>query len=251
ISQRSVYPHIDVEACTEHGVLVCSNMSGGVSHAASEMTWALMLAALRDIPRQMESLRAGGWQTGVGKSAHGRQIGILGYGRIGGQVADYADAFGMKVVIWGSKKGRARAAADGRIVAASREEFFATSDVVSLHVRLKPATRGMITAADLAMMKPGSVLVNTSRAGLIEDGALLDALNAGRPGMAAIDVFDEEPISWANDPLATHPNLIGTPHIGFVTEDEFEIQFADIFDQVVAWRDGAPINMINPEAAAS
>lgn len=251
ISQRSVYPHIDVEACTEHGVLVCSNMSGGVSHAAAEMTWALMLAALRDIPRQMESLRAGGWQTGVGKSAHGRQIGILGYGRIGGQVADYADAFGMKAVIWGSEKGRARAAADGRIVAASREEFFATSDVVSLHVRLKPATRGMVTAADLAMMKPGSVLVNTSRAGLIEEGVLLDALNAGRPGMAAIDVFDEEPISWVNDPLATHPNLIGTPHIGFVTEDEFEIQFADIFDQVVAWRDGAPINMINPEAAAS
>jgi len=137
------------------------------------------------------------------------------------------------------------------IVAASREEFFATSDVVSLHVRLKPATRGMVTAADLAMMKPGSVLVNTSRAGLIEEGALLDALNAGRPGMAAIDVFDKEPISWADDPLATHPNLIGTPHIGFVTEDEFEIQFADIFDQVVSWRDGAPINMINPEVAAS
>ena len=248
ISQRSVYPHIDVAACTEHGVLVCSNMSGGVSHAAAEMTWALMLSALRDIPRQMASLRAGGWQTGVGRSAHGRQIGIFGYGRIGQQVADYADAFGMTVVIWGSEQGRTRAAADGRQVATSREAFFADSDVVSLHVRLKPATRGMVTAADLAVMKPGSVLVNTSRAGLIEEGALLAGLNAGRPGMAAIDVFDEEPITWADDPLATHPQLIGTPHIGFVTEDEFEIQFADIFDQVVAWRDGAPINMINPEA---
>ena len=251
ISQRSVYPHIDVEACSEHGVLVCSNMSGGVSHAAAELTFALMLAALRDIPRQMTSLRAGGWQTGVGKTAHGRRIGIYGYGRIGRQVADYAEAFGMKVVVWGSEAGRARAASEGRVVADSREAFFAGSDVVSLHVRLKPATRGMVTAADLAMMKPGSVLVNTSRAGLIEEGALLAGLNAGRPGMAAIDVFDEEPITWADDPLATHPNLIGTPHIGFVTEDEFEIQFADIFDQVVAWREGAPINMINPEAVNS
>jgi len=248
ISQRSVYPHIDIEACTAHGVLVCSNMTAGVSHAAAEMTWALMLAALRDIPGQMASLRAGGWQTGVGKSAHGRQLGIYGYGRLGRRVAEYADAFGMKVVVWGSEDGRARAAADGRQVAPSREAFFADSDVVSLHVRLKPATRGLITAADLAMMKPGSVLVNTSRAGLIEAGALLAGLNAGRPGMAAIDVFDEEPVTWANDPLASHPNLVGTPHIGFVTEDEFEIQFADIFDQVVAWRDGAPIHMINPEA---
>ena len=251
ISQRSVYPHIDVDACTEHGVLVCSNMSGDVSHAAAELTFGLMLAALRDIPRQMTSFRAGGWQTGVGKTAHGRQIGIYGYGRIGRQVADYADASGIKVVIWGSEAGRARAAADGRQVADSREAFFADSDVVTLHVRLKPATRGMVTAADLALMKPGPVLVNTSRAGLIEEGALLTGLNAGRPGMAAIDVFDEEPITWVDDPLATHPNLIGTPHIGFVTEDEFEIQFADIFDQVVAWRDGAPINMINPQVINS
>jgi len=246
ISQRSVYPHIDIDACTDNGILVCSNMSATVSHAAAEMTWALMLAALRDIPRQMDSLRRGGWQTGVGKSAYGRQIGIYGYGRIGRQVAQYADAFGMRTVIWGREEGRARAAADGREVADSREAFFATSDVVSLHVRLNATTKGLITAADLAAMKPGSVLVNTSRAGLIAEGALLAALNAGRPAVAAIDVFDQEPVTWADDPLATHPNLIGTPHIGFVTEDEFEIQFADIFDQVVAWRDGAPIHMINP-----
>ena len=249
ISQRSVYPHIDVDACTEHGILVCSNMAGAVSHAAAELTWGLMLAALRDIPNQMASLRAGSWQAGVGKSAHGRQIGIYGYGRIGRQVADYADAFGMKVVIWGSERGLARAAADGRLVAESRETFFATSDVVSLHVRLKPATCGLVTAVDLAGMKSGSVLVNTSRAGLIEAGALKAALDAGHPGKAAVDVFDEEPITWANDPVASHPNLIGTPHIGFVTEDEFEIQFADIFDQVLAWQAGAPINMINPEVA--
>ena len=250
ISQRSVYPHIDVEACADHGILVCSNMTATVSHAAAEMTWALILAAMRDIPAQMASLQAGTWQMGVGKSLHGRQIGLYGYGRIGRQVAHYARAFGMRVVWWGSADGRARAAADGEEVAASREAFFAASDVVSLHVRLKPETRGLITANDLAAMTGESLLVNTSRAGLIEAGALKAALDAGRPGKAAIDVFDEEPITWADDPLATHPRLVATPHIGFVTEDEFEIQFADIFDQVVAWRDGAPINMINPETVA-
>ena len=248
ISQRSVYPHIDVEACTDHGVLLCSNMHAGTSsYAAAEHSFALILAAMRDIPAQMASLQAGTWQMGVGKSLHGRQIGLYGYGRIGRQVAHYAGAFGMRVVWWGSADGRARAAADGEKVAASREAFFATSDVVSLHVRLKPETRGLITASDLAAMTGESLLVNTSRAALIEAGALQAALDAGRPGKAAIDVFDEEPIARADDPLATHPRLVATPHIGFVTEDEFEIQFADIFDQVVAWRDGTPINMINPE----
>jgi len=248
ISQRSVYPHVDVEACTDNGVLLCSNMHGGApSFAAAEHTWALMLAAMRDIPAQMASLHSGQWQMGVGKSVHGRQIGIYGYGRIGKQVAHYAEAFGMKVVWWASDEGRARAAADGHKVAESREVFFATSDVVTLHVRLKPSTMGLITADDLALMGPGSVLVNTSRAGLIAPGALKAALDAGRPGQAAIDVFDEEPITWTDDPLATHPRLVATPHIGFVTEDELEIQFADIFDQVVAWRDGAPIHMINSE----
>jgi D-3-phosphoglycerate dehydrogenase len=251
ISQRSVYPHVDVEACTDHGVLLCSNMHAGApSHAAAEHSFALILAAMRDIPSQMASLQAGSWQMGVGKSLHGRQIGLYGYGRIGRQVAHYARAFGMRVVWWGSESGRANAAADGEEVAASRETFFATSDVVSLHVRLNPETRGLITAADLAAMGGEALLVNTARAGLIEAGALKAALDAGHPGKAAIDVFDEEPITWAEDPLATHPRLVATPHIGFVTVDEFEIQFADIFDQVVAWRDGAPINMINPEAVA-
>ena len=248
ISQRSVYPHVDVDACTDNGVLLCSNMHGGApSFAAAEHTWALMLAAMRDIPAQMASLHAGDWQMGVGKSVHGRRIGIYGYGRIGKQVADYARAFGMDVVWWASEDGRARAAADGQTVAESREAFFSTSDVVTLHVRLKPSTTGLITADDLALMGTGSVLVNTSRAGLIEPGALKAALDAGRPWRAAIDVFDEEPITWTEDPLATHPRLVATPHIGFVTEDELEIQFADIFDQVVAWREGAPIHMINPE----
>lgn len=248
ISQRSVYPHIDIEACTEHGVLVCSNMHAGApSYAASEHTWALILAAMRDIPKQMQSLQRGTWQTGVGKTLRGRTIGLYGYGRIAGQVANYAEAFGMKVLWWASDEGRARAAADGVPLATSREAFFETCDVISLHVRLKPETRGIITPEDLSRMRPNAVLVNTSRAGLIAPGALLDALNNGRPGQAAIDVFDEEPITWADDPLACHPRMVATPHIGFVTEDEIELQFSDIFDQVVAWQAGAPIHMINPE----
>lgn len=249
ISQRSVYPHIDIDACTRRGVLVSSNMhSGTPSFAAAEHTWALIMAVMRDIPAQMQSLRQGQWQMGVGRSLHGRRIGLYGYGRIAKAVANYARAFGMEVVWWGSEDGRARAAADGETVAASRAEFFADSAVVSIHVRMKPETRGIITAADLALMGSDSVFVNTSRAGLIEDGALLAALDAGRPGRAAIDVFDREPITWPNDPLACHPRMIATPHIGFVTEDELALQFSDIFDQLVAWRDGAPIHMINPEA---
>ena len=251
ISQRSVYPHIDIDACTEHGILVCSNMHAGApSHAASEHTWALILAAMRDIPAQMASLQRGKWQIGVGKTLHGRTLGLYGYGRIAKQVASYADAFGMKTIWWSSEDGRARAAADGQVVAESREAFFANCDVISVHVRLKPTTVGLITADDLNQMRSDAVFINTSRAGLIEKGALLAALNAGRPGKAAIDVFDAEPITWADDPLATHPNLVATPHIGFVTEDEFELQFADIFEQIVEWSKDAPIHMVNPEVRA-
>lgn len=247
ISQRSVYPHVDVEACTRNGVLLCSNMHAGTpSFAAAEHTWALILAAMRQLPQQMASLRAGNWQMGVGKTLQGRTLGLMGYGRIAKTVETYAQAFGMNVVWWASDEGRARAQADGKTVAASRQAFFAEPDVISAHVRLKHATKGSITREDLGQMRNDALFVNTSRAGLIESGALLDALNAGRPGMAAIDVFDEEPIKWADDPLATHPNLIGTPHIGFVTEDEFELQFSDIFDQVVAFTQGTPIHMINP-----
>ena len=252
ISQRSVYPHIDIQACTDNGVLVCSNMHAGPpTYAASEHTWALIMAAMRDIPAQMASLQNGGWQIGVGKTLHGRQLGLYGYGRIAKQVAVYAEAFGMDVVWWGSEEGRARAAADGRQVADSREAFFASCDVVSVHVRLKPTTKGIITSSDLENMQKGAVFVNTSRAGLLEEGALLSALNAGRPGKAAIDVFDVEPINWADDPLATHPNLIGTPHIGFVTVDEFQAQFTDIFEQIQCWADGAPIHVVNTELISS
>ncbi len=248
ISQRSVYPHVDVDACTRNGVLLCSNMHKGTpSFAAAEHTWALIMAATRQIPQQMASMQAGNWQMGVGKTLQGRTLGLYGYGRIAKAVEGYAKAFGMDVIWWSSAEGRERAAADGKTLATSREAFFAAPDVVSVHVRLKPSTKGLITRVDLAAMRPDALFVNTSRAGLIEQGAMLAALNAGRPGHAALDVFDQEPITWKEDPLATHPNVTCTPHIGFVTEDEFELQFSDIFDQVVAFNAGKPIHMINPD----
>lgn len=246
ISQRGVWPHVDVEACTDHGVLLCSNKGAeGANYAAAELTFALILSAMRQLPQQMVSAKAGRWQMGVGRTLRGRRLGLYGYGRIGRVVADYARAFGMEVVWWSSDAGRARALADGEMVAENRSAFFADSDVVSLHLRLTPETRGNITAQDLAQMRPRSLLVNTSRAGLIAPGALLSALDAGRPGMAAVDVFENEPLTDPADPLLAHPNLIATPHIGFVTEDEFDKQFADIFEQVNAYADGHPIHMIN------
>ncbi len=248
ISQRSVYPHVDVPACTDHGVLLCSNMHAGTpSYAAAELTWALIMAGMRGLPAQMASAKSGNWQAGVGKTLRGRRLGLYGYGRIARAVAGYGKAFGMEVAWWSSDEGRARARSDGALVAPSREAFFADSDVVSLHVRLKPTTQAIITQSDFAAMQPAALFVNTSRAGLIEPGALLTALNNGRPGTAAVDVFDTEPLTDPADPLLSHPNLIATPHIGFVTEDEFDLQFADIFDQVNAFAQDAPIHMVNPE----
>lgn len=247
ISQRSVYPHIDVDACTRNGVLLCSNMHAGTpSYAAAELTLALILASFRQIPEQVASIRGGIWQMGVGRSLRGRTLGLYGYGRIAKAVAGYADAIGMKVQWWSSEAGRARAEADGVRVAASRDAFFGTSDIVSLHVRLKPDTKGIITADDLAAMRPRSLLVNTSRSGLIVPGAL-EAEIARNRIFAAVDVFDTEPLTDTANPLLTHPNVLPTPHIGYVTEDEFDLQFSDNFDQVNAYSSGEPINMINPQ----
>ncbi|MBD3666273.1 D-2-hydroxyacid dehydrogenase family protein [Sulfitobacter aestuariivivens] len=247
ISQRSVYPHVDVPACTANGVLLCSNMhSDTPSYAAAEHTLALILASYRQIPQQVASLKEGNWQAGVGRTLRGRTLGLYGNGRIAGAVADYARAIGMKVQFWGSEAGRERAAAAGQTVPPSREKFFASSDIVSLHVRLKPDTRGIITAEDLAAMQLRSLLVNTSRSGLIAPGVLEAEIARGRIH-AAVDVFDQEPLVDTSNPLLTHPNVIATPHIGYVTEDEFDLQFADIFDQINAYAAGAPIHVINPE----
>ena len=247
ISQRSVYPHIDIDACTRRGVIVSSNMHADTpSYAAAELTWGLVLAAMRQIPQQMRSLQDGRWQIGVGHTLRGKTLGIHGYGRIGATVAGYGRAFGMKVLVWAREASRDRARHDGYAVAASREAFYEQSDVVSLHMRLVPATRGSVTPADLQRMKPDSVLVNTSRAGLIEPGALVNALRSGPPGMAAVDVFETEPLRDPRDPLLMLPNVVCTPHIGYVTRDEYELQFSDVFDQIVAYAKGHPINVVNP-----
>ena len=249
ISQRSVWPHIDVDACTERGVLVCSNMHAGTpSYATAELTWGLVIAAMRQIPQQMASLRAGNWQCGVGRTLRGKTLGVYGWGRIGGAVAEYARAFGMKVLVWARESSRARAAQDGWDVAESKEELFERCDVVSLHMRLVDATRGIVTEADLRRMKPDALIVNTSRAGLIAPGALVAALRSGRPGMAAVDVYEQEPVLDPNHPLLTMDNVVCTPHLGYVTRDEMEIAFRDIFEQVVAYAAGKPIHMVNPEA---
>ncbi|WP_432842889.1 D-2-hydroxyacid dehydrogenase family protein [Dactylosporangium sp. CA-092794] len=251
ISQFGGYPHIDVAACTRHGVVVSSELSGGgTSHGTAELTWGLLIAAARRIPQQMASLRAGGWQESVGTTLHGKTLGILGYGRIGTAVAGYATAFGLRVVVWSGEESRRRAAADGHAVAESQRALFAGSDAVSLHVKLTDATRGIVTAADLAAMAPSAILVNTSRAGLIEPGALPAALRAGRPGVAAVDVFDAEPLHDPQDPLLSLDNVVATPHIGYVTREDYERQFASAFEQIVAFAGGEPINVVNPEVLA-
>ncbi len=248
ISQRSVYPHIDVDACTKAGVIVSANQHAGLpSFATAELTWGLTLAAMRKIPQQMASLRAGNWQMEIGRSLRDRTLGIFGYGRIGGVVAEYGKAFGMNILIWASEASRDRAAADGYTVAASKQDFFASCDVLTLHVRLYPATRGIVTADDLAHMKPTALLVNTGRAPLIEPGALVAALQVGRPGMAAVDVYEDEPMLDTDHPLLNMENVVCTPHIGYVTREDYEVQFGEIFEQIVAYGAGAPINVINPD----
>jgi D-3-phosphoglycerate dehydrogenase len=247
ISQRSVYPHIDIDTCTRLGIVVSSDLhQGSPSYATAELTWGLVIAGMRRIPQQVASMKAGHWQDGVGRSLQFRTLGIYGYGRIGKVVAEYGRAFGMNVVFWASEASRARAEADGLVVATSKEAFFEQRDVLSLHMRLVEATRGIVTAEDLARMKPSALLVNTSRAGLIEPGALVDALLSGRPGMAAVDVYETEPLVDTDDPLLHMDNVVCTPHIGYVSRDEWEIQFSEIFDQINAFAAGSPINVVNP-----
>ena len=249
ISQVSVYPHVDVEACTRRGVILSSYMAPGrPSYATAELAWGLVIAALRRIPQEMGALRAGKWQAyPVGTGLRGKTLGICGYGRIGAVVAGYGRAFGMKVLAWGRENSVAKARDDGHAVAPSKEVLFAESDVLSLHVRLVDATRGMVTAADLARMKPTALLVNTSRAGLIAPGALETALRAGRPGLAAVDVFEEEPVLGGTHPLLLMDNVICVPHLGYVERDGLESMFGTIFDQILAYASGKPINVANPE----
>jgi D-3-phosphoglycerate dehydrogenase len=248
ISQRSVYPHIDIDACTRLGIVVSSNQHAGTpSYATAELAWGLILAAVRQIPQQMAALKAGQWQIGVGSTLRGKTLGVFGYGRIGSAIAGYGKAFGMNVLIWARPASLQRASADGYPIARSKEEFFEQCDVLSLHMRLVEATRGIVTLRDLGRTQPTALLVNTSRAGLIEPGALVQALQSGRPGMAAVDVYEDEPVLDANHPLLAMDNVVCTPHIGYVTREEYELQFSDIFDQIVAYCAGNPVHVVNPE----
>jgi D-3-phosphoglycerate dehydrogenase len=244
---------VDIPACTKRGVIVSSSqMPGRPSYATAELTWGLVIAAVRRIPQEMIAMRAGKWQAyPIGTGLRGKTLGILGYGKIGAVVAGYGRAFGMNVLAWGRESTLEKAKADGYTPAASREAFFADSDVVSIHVRLIDATRGMVTAEDLARMKPSAVFVNTSRAGLVVPGALEAALAKGRPGMAAVDVYEDEPVVGAKHPLLAMDNAICVPHLGYVELDGLEHMYGTIFDQVLAYGAGKPINVLNPEAQAT
>jgi D-3-phosphoglycerate dehydrogenase len=240
------YPNIDTAACTAHGVAVCASVNRA-SMATPELTWGLIMSAMRHIPGEVARLKGGAWQHDIGRVLHGRRLGIFGFGRIGKVVAGYGRAFGMPVLVWSRERGRAEARAQGFDVAASVDELYAQADILSVHLRLTPETRGCITRADLARMQPGALFVNTSRAELIEAGALVAALKAGRPGSAAVDVFEHEPVLGARDPLLGLPNALCTPHLGFVALDQLDDYFSDQFDRVLAFERGDPIDVINPE----
>jgi len=240
------YPNIDVPACTAHDVAVCASLNRA-SMATPELTWGLIMAAMRHIPGEVARLKGGAWQHKIGRVLHGRRLGIFGFGRIGKVVAGYGRAFGMEVLVWSRERGREQARAQGFSVADGPEELFGQADVLSIHLRLTPETRACITRADLARMQPGSLFVNTSRAELIEAGALVAALRAGRPGSAAVDVFEHEPVLGARDPLLELPNALCTPHLGFVALDQLDDYFSDQFDRVLAFEAGRPIDVINAE----
>lgn len=250
IAMRGQHSHVDAEALTRAGVLFCSHMAkDGPSTSTAELTFGLLIAALRHLPEQVASARAGRWQADapLGHTIAGKVLGLYGHGKIAGAVAGYARAFGMTVQYWGSEAARDRARAEGAHVPESREAFFASSDVVSVHKRLMPETKGEITTDDLLAMSPGSVFINTSRAGLVQPGAVLAALEAGTIHRAALDVFAGEPVTDPADPLLSHPKVIPTPHVGFVTAEELDRQFRDIYALVNAYAAGDPQHMVNPK----
>ena len=239
--------HIDVEACTRHGVVVLAG-GPGRSHTTAELTWGLILAALRHIPYEVKRLREGHWQSTIGTAVQGKTLGIYAFGKIGSMVANVGRAFGARVVCWGREGSTTREREAGYEVAASCESFFGESDIVSLHLPLNKETRGIVTCKDLGLMKPTALIVNTSRAGLIAEGALVDALKAGRPGFAAVDVFEDEPVIGAAHPLLKMDNAICTPHLGYVERDSYESYYDAAVEQIVAYAEGKPINVVNPEA---
>ncbi len=239
--------HIDVDACTERGILVSAGGSGN-PHPTAELTWGLILAALRHIPYEVQRLKAGHWQSTLGVGVQGKTLGIYAFGRIGSLVANVGRAFGARVVCWGREGSTARAREAGYEVAASRDAFFSEADILSLHLPLNQETRGIVTREDLARMKSTALIVNTSRAGLIAEGALVEALKAGRPGFAAVDVFEDEPVIHAAHPLLKMDNVICTPHLGYVERDTYESYYGTAVDQILAYASGKPIHVVNPQA---
>ena len=238
--------HIDIAACTEKGIVISAGGAGNPNPTA-ELAWGLILAALRRIPQEVQRLKSGQWQGSVGTGLAGKTLGVYAYGRIGSLVAQVGKAFGMRVVCWGREGSTAKARAAGYEIAASREAFFSGSDVISLHLPLNDGTRGIVTAEDLARMKPTALIVNTSRAPIIARDALVNALKAGRPGRAAIDVFEDQPVLNANHPLIGMDNVVCTPHLGYVEESTYEAYYGAAVEQILAFIAGKPINVANPD----
>ncbi len=246
ISQTGkISQHLDLAACTAHGVAVAEGSGSPV--APAELAWSLILNATRQLPQAIAAMKSGRWQVNIGQALKGRVIGIWGYGKIGQRVANYARAFEMRVLVWGSESSRARAVADGFQAAGDRVTFFETTDVLSLHLRLTDSTRHIVRLEDLTSMKPNALLVNISRAELIEPGALLHALRQGRPGFAAVDVYEHEPLTDPSDPLLQLPNVLCTPHLGYVERDTYELYFSQAFQNINAFAAGRPQNIVNPE----
>jgi D-3-phosphoglycerate dehydrogenase len=239
--------HVDIEACTQRGIIISAGGTGN-SNATAELTWGLILSALRNLPYEVRRLKEGRWQSTVGIGINGKTLGIYAYGKIGSIVAGVGKAFGARVVCWGREGSTGRAKSAGFEVAKSREEFFAEADILSLHLPLNKDTRGIVTRDDLARMKPTALIVNASRAGLIAKDALVDALRSGRPGMAAVDVYEEEPVVGANHPLLKMDNVICTPHLGYVTQESYEDYYNVVVEDILAYAAGKPTHVLNPEA---
>ena len=240
--------HVDLEACSEKGIVVSAGGSGN-PNATAELTWGLILASLRHLPRELNAVKNGGWQSTLGTGVSGKTIGVYAYGKIGSIVAAVGKAFGARVVCWGREGSTGRAKAAGFEVARSREDFFAEADIVSLHLPLNKDTRGIVTADDLARMNPTALIVNASRSGLIVKGALAAALKAGRPGFAAVDVYDKEPVGQ-DEELVKLPNVTCTPHLGYCTRESYEEYYATVVDDLVNFAAGKPSNVLNPDALA-
>jgi D-3-phosphoglycerate dehydrogenase len=239
--------HIDLQACTARGIVVSAG-GGSTPNPTAELTWAIILGGLRHIPEEVQRMKEGRWQATVGVGLSGKTLGVYACGRIGSIVAGVGRAFGMKVICWGREGSTTKAREAGYEVPASRAAFFESADIISLHLPLNKDTRGIVTAEDLASMKPTAMIVNTSRGPIIAQGALEKALNEGRPGRAAIDVYDTEPLNDANYPLLKMKNVICTPHLGYVEERVYEAIYGVAIDQIAAFVAGKPINVINPEA---